>query len=98
MEESQDGRSARERPAAAAARSRYVYLGKPNKNKLQPGIAPADRGDHCCGTFHPNNAISAPTEQGAAWRAITAQQLSPVRGGCWTGRMVHVPTPTPVVQ
>lgn len=72
MEESQDGRSARERPAAAAARSRCVYLGKPNQNKLQPGIAPADRGDHRCGTFHPNNVISAPTEQGAARRGITA--------------------------
>lgn len=66
MEESQDGRSARERPTAAAARSRRVYLGKPNQNKLNPGIAPEDRGHHRRGAFHPNNGESALTEEGAA--------------------------------
>lgn len=39
MEESQDGRSARERPAAAAARSASVYLGKPKQNKAPAGAS-----------------------------------------------------------
>lgn len=66
MEESQERRSARERPTAAAARSWCVYLGKPNQNKLQPGIAPEDWGHRRCGAFHPNNGESAVTDEGAA--------------------------------
>lgn len=70
MDESQERRSARERPTAAAARSQRVYLGKPNQNKPQPGIAPEDWGHHCCGAFHPNNGESALAEEGAAQRSL----------------------------
>ncbi|KAK2907953.1 hypothetical protein Q8A73_009026 [Channa argus] len=59
--DSQERRSAREKPTAAAARSQYVYLGKLNQNNLQPGIAPEDWGHHRCGAFHPNNGKSALT-------------------------------------
>lgn len=98
MEESQERRSARERPTAVAARSRCVYLGKPNQNKLQPGIAPEDWGHHRCGAFHPNNGESALIEEGAARQSLLYNSCLICGGGSvlqmWTGWMVHVPTPT----
>ncbi|KAI9517318.1 hypothetical protein NQZ68_004535 [Dissostichus eleginoides] len=51
VEESQEKRSARERPTAAASRSWFVYLGKPNQNKLQPGIAPENWGQTAAALF-----------------------------------------------
>lgn len=102
VEDSQERRSARERPTAVAVRSRCVYLGRPNHNKLQPGFAPEDWGHHCCGTFHPNNGESAQTEEGAARQSLPYNSCLICGGGSalqmWTGRMVHVPTPTPVIQ
>lgn len=69
MEESQDGRSARERPAAAAARSGSVYLGKPKENKAPAGASLLRTGrgvgEHRCAASHPSNVIRAPGSAGS---------------------------------
>lgn len=62
------------------ARSRRVYLGKPYHNKLQPGIAPEDRGHHRCGAFHPNNGgkcCDGGGGGGSCTAEFTEQQLPP---------------------